>query len=128
MELETVRCSPSFRGGEIEVSGKIDDVHNIRIHYVNVLDQENQTFTCEIEFEADLHLDLNVEVLGRYHSYDDYAPDSYTTSKSIYHVFGAEVVARFHPKAPEDLEFESVSVYGNSVKPSADQIADRLFL
>jgi hypothetical protein len=83
MELETVRCSPSFRGGEIEVSGKIDDVHNIRIHYVNVLDQENQTFTCEIEFEADLHLHLNVEVLSRYHSYDDYAPDSYTTSKSI---------------------------------------------
>jgi hypothetical protein len=85
MELETVRCSPSFRGGEKEVSGKIDDVHNIRIHYVNVLDQEN------------------------------------------HHVFGAEVVARFHPKAPEDLEFESVSVYGNSVKPSAHQIADRLF-
>lgn len=126
MELVPVRGS--FRGYQVSVAGQIDDLDEIKIHSVNVLDQEGQTFTCEIEFEAALILDLNVGIEGQYHGYNDYERGRFfTTQESIWHFFSAEVVARFDPKAPEDIEFESVSVYGNSVELSTDQIEDRLF-
>ena len=126
MELVPVRGS--FRGYQGRIAGQIDGVDEIKIHSVNVLDQEGQTFTCEIEFEAALILDLSVEIEGQHHSYDHYERAScFTTHESIWHFFCAEVVARFDRKAPEDIEFESVSVYGNSVELRADQIADRLF-
>jgi hypothetical protein len=93
-----------------------------------VLDQDGEEFSCEIEFEANLILNLNIEIEGRYHGYDDYERGRFfTTHESIWHVFGAEFGARFDQKAPEDIEFEAVNVYGNSVELSADRIEDRLF-
>jgi hypothetical protein len=44
-----------------------------------------------------------------------------------YGTFSAPNSARFDQKAPEDIEFEAVNVYGNSVELSADRIEDRLF-
>jgi predicted nucleic acid-binding protein len=89
--MELVPVHGSFRGNQGRVVGKIDDVDEIKIHYVNVLDQDGEEFSCEIEFEANLILNLNIEIEGRYHGYDDYERGRFfTTHESIWHVFGAE--------------------------------------
>ena len=128
MELVCTRGSLSIRGREVRVAGKIDRVDDIQILSVNVLDQKDETFTSEIEIEAGLCIDLSVEVEGGYHGYDDYEPPSYhTMERTIYQYFYAEVVARFDQKAPEEIEFESIHVSGNSVELRPDQIEERWF-
>jgi hypothetical protein len=126
MELVPVR--DILRGYEVSAAGKIEGVNEIRIHTVNVLDQDGNTYSCEIEFEADLLLYLDVEVEGQYHNHGDYEPpDFYTTHTSAWHFFRAEIGVRFDPKAPDAIEFEAVDVYGNAVELRPDQIGDRLF-
>ena len=52
-----VPVSSSFRGGQGRQKSQIDDVDEIYITTVNVLDQQEKTFTCEIEFDAALIVD-----------------------------------------------------------------------
>jgi hypothetical protein len=85
-----VPVSVPFRGGQGRAEGKIDDVDEIYMSTVNVLDQEEQTFTCEIEFDTTLIVDLNIEIDWGYNG--DY--QKLTTHESIGQVFYAEVVAR----------------------------------
>jgi hypothetical protein len=122
MSLESGR-GLSARGYEVSFSGRIDDVNEIRIQAVSVLDQEDQTFTCQIEFEADLRLYLHVEIEGRYHNHGDYElGSSCLTEESIWQFFYAEVVARFDPEDPKAIEFQSVYVHGHSVELKDDII------
>lgn len=123
-------CSPgswSTQRAQVRVSGRIYGVDDINILSVSVLDQDGDIFTCEIELEARLCLDLNVEV-GGYQDYGDYKPPSFQTLQtSIHHYFCAEVITKFERKAPENIELESVSVSGNSVELRPEQIDDRWF-
>jgi hypothetical protein len=126
MELESTR-GWTRRGYDVTFAGKIDGVDEIRILTVSVIDQVEPTFTCEIEFEANLRLYLHVDVDGRDHGAGGYEPgSSFTTHKSIWHYFCAEVIAHFDPKDPADIQFESVHVYGNSVELRDDQVVEQL--
>jgi len=87
-----------------DLTGEVQDVGDIQVLSVNVLDRDEMTFTCEIEFEAGLALRLEIE-----HE-EDYEPRFQRTARSIYRIFGAEVVVRFDPKNPSAVEFESVYV------------------
>ncbi len=106
------------------ISGRIVGVDEINILSVNVLDQEDNTFTCEVELEAGLCVDLNVEV-EEYYGYEPPSSHMHTMHRTIYHYFYAEVITKFDQKAPEDIEFESIYVSGNSVELRADQIEER---
>ena len=98
--MELVGGSWSMRGRhQVMLSGRIVGVDDINILSVNVLDQEDNTFTCEVELEAGLCVDLNVEV-GEYYGYE---PSSFHTMyRTIYHYFYAEVITKFkaHPVVP----------------------------
>ena len=123
--MELVPLHGSFRGDEGRADGNIDGIDDINIISVSVFNREQEIFTCEIEFEAALILNLNAEIDWRYDDNEDYR--RFTIHDSIYHIFSAEVIVRFDPKAPQDIEFESICVYGNSVELSADQVFDRFF-
>jgi hypothetical protein len=104
---------------QVMLSGRIDGVDDINILSVNVLDQEDNTFTCEVELEAGLCVDLNVEV-AKYYGYEP--TRLHIMHRTIYHYFYAEVITKFDQQAPEDIEFESIHVSGNSVELRPDQI------
>lgn len=129
MEIKGSRGIVSYRGNIANFSGKICGVDDINIHYVNVMEQEDRTLTCEIELEALLCLDLEIETEGEYRGYgDEYdydPPAHYNISQSVWHIFGAEVIAVFDQKNPQTMEIESVHVYGSTVDIRPDQITDR---
>lgn len=127
MKIKGSRGIVSYRGNIASFSGKIYGVDEISIHYVNVLAQEDKTFTCEIELEALLCLDLDIETEGEYRGYgDDYDPPAhYNISQSVWHIFSAEVVAVFDQKNPQAIEIESAYIHGSTVDIRPDQITDR---
>ena len=56
--------------------GKVSEVYSVNIISLNVLDQQGQTFTCELEIEAELSLDIDVEIESHYgYGPDDYEPE-----------------------------------------------------
>jgi len=123
MELVGSRGSWSMRGGHLMISGRIVGVDDINILSVNVLDQEDNNFTCEVELEAGLCVDLDVEVEG----YSGYESSSFhTMHRTIYHYFYAEVITNFDQKVSEDIDFDSIHVSGNSVELRADQIEEAM--
>jgi hypothetical protein len=127
MELVGSRGPWHMRAGDVSVSGKIDGVDEINILSVNVLDQEADKFTCEVEVEAGLYLELNVEVSGEY-GHGDYKPPSFhNINRTVYDYFYAEVILKFDQKVPGEVEFQSIHVSGNSVELRPDQIEDRWF-
>jgi hypothetical protein len=80
------------------VAAKIDNVHSVNITSLNVLEQQEQTFTCEPEIEAEISLEIDVEIEGRYRygGPDDYEPSQrYSISQSRTEYFYPEVVVRF---------------------------------
>jgi hypothetical protein len=103
------------------ISGCISGVDDISIHYVNVLTQAGNTFTCEIEFAAELNLDLTIE----YHDFNS-PPYLYGARRSLCHLFEGEVIVVFEQATLEVIEVESVSVYGNAVELSSRQITEIL--
>lgn len=129
MEIKGSRSIVSHRGNIANFSGKIYGIDDISIHYVNVLEQEDKTFTCEIELEALLCLDLDIETEGEYRGYgDEYdydPPAHYNMSQSVWHIFSAEVIAVFDQNDSQAMEIESVYVHGNTVDIRPDQITDR---
>jgi hypothetical protein len=122
-DMELVGTSGWSMRGERHVihSGRIFGVDDVNILSVNVLDEEDNTFTCEIELEAGLCVDLNIEV-EEYYNYEPPSRHFHTIQRTIYNYFYAEVKTKFDQKAPEEIEFESIHVSGNSVELRADQI------
>jgi hypothetical protein len=107
--------------GRQGITGRITGVDEINIHYVNVVTQAGKQFTCEIEFEAEVNLDLTVEY------YDLYSPPYlYEMRRSLSHVFQAEVIAVFEQATCEVIDVESVGVYGNALELNSRQITEIL--
>jgi hypothetical protein len=106
---------------KVSFTGRIFGVDDLDILSVNVLDEQENTFTCEVELEAGLCVDLNVEV-EEYHHYEPPSLHFHTIQRTIYHYFYAEVITKFDQQAPEEIDFESIHVSGNSVELRADQI------
>jgi hypothetical protein len=86
---------------------KIDDVQSVNITSINVLEQQEHTFTCELEVEADISLEIDVEIESNWDEYASRRHHSIHRSRIEY--FYPEVVVRFDPST-EDLEFESIYV------------------
>lgn len=126
LDVDISRSSFHGRGG-IEAA-KIDDVHSVNITSLNVLEQQEQTFTCEPEIEAEISLEIDVEIEGRfgYGGPDDYEPSQrYSISQSRTEYFYPEVVVRFDPSTG-DLEFESISLGTQSVQVGIDDVEGHL--
>jgi hypothetical protein len=100
-----------FRDWEL-TAAEIDDVHQpVRIISVNVLDQDELRFTCELEIEADLAVSVYAELPSRYGM--DYEPPRHRSmhgTKAAY--FSSEVVVRFD-RSTGNLEFDSIYVSGD---------------
>jgi hypothetical protein len=123
MEVHVDR-SPSFGTRGVILAAEIDDLHSLNIISVNVLEQHEQTFTCELEVEAGLSLDIEVEVEGRY-GYNE-PPWRHSIHQSRTEYFYAEVVARFEPSTG-DIEFESVYVNMQAVRVGFDDVEGHLY-
>lgn len=101
------------------VGARIEDVYSINITSLNILEQEGKTFTCEPEIEAEIGVDLDVEVEGRYGEYEP----SHLYSKSHAHTeyIYPEVVVHFD-QSTGSLEFESISLVGRAIQISIDDV------
>ncbi len=94
---------------QIEVAAEIADATDVNVHHLNVLSENaDQTFVCEIEFEAYLWIDLEIEEGTTSTGGAFEARASHSESDTITKYFSAEVVVRFDPANPEDSEFESI--------------------
>jgi hypothetical protein len=106
------------------------DVDQITILSSNVISREGKEFTCEIEFEACLILELNLTMKSRSpFGGDDYESRRFHLSHSHAQVFYAEVVIYYD--ADEPGESEVASVYCDpaiEIDPAnVDQLSRRRF-
>jgi hypothetical protein len=125
-DVEFSRYGRDVRGGI--VAAQIDAVHSINVTSLNVVEEEGQTFTCEVEVEAEIALDIDVEVEG-HHGYteDEYEPTRrYSVSQTTIEYVYPEVVVRFE-LSTGSLEFESISLVSQTVRISIDEVAERHF-
>jgi PIN domain len=112
-------------GGPTLMSGKVEQIDDISIHYVNVLEHVGRQFTCEIEFEAELIMELEIEIEGQY-NYDDYEPSHhFSLGKTIRRIFLAEIVADFDSTTPDEIAFDSVYVSARSIELDSDELSGR---
>ncbi|SFH97156.1 PIN domain-containing protein [Bradyrhizobium sp. Gha] len=109
------------------VAARITDVHSASVVSLNILDQDGQTFTCEPEIEVEVSLDIEVEVEGSYYGLDEYEPSSvHSISQTRTELVYPEVIVRFDQSSGL-LEFESISMVGQKVRVSIDEISWRSF-
>ena len=122
-ELIVVRGDARLR----RLSGIVRDVDDISVHYVNVLEREGMTFTCEIEFEARFVLRIELEEKEQFgYEYEDYEPARLSrTEKSIHRVFTAEVVVKFDSEKSDEAELESVYVFKENIELDIDDVMRR---
>jgi predicted nucleic acid-binding protein len=114
------RLSEELRGSPVKVrgihatdvediTGNVDDVSDVSITHLNVISQAGSEFVCEIQVEADLALDLTIEMTWRYTGDEDYEPGPiHYVTDSVWHYSYAEVVVNFDPAYPSDAEIESI--------------------
>jgi hypothetical protein len=123
VDVEFSRYGRNDRGSI--VGARIDDVHSINVVSLNVLDEENQTFICEPEIEAEIALDIDIEVeeFGYAH---DFETRQYSVSQTRTEYFYPEVVVRFE-LATGSLEFESISLRSRAVRVGIDDIESRSY-
>jgi hypothetical protein len=124
LDVEFSRYGRDERGSI--VAAQIDDVHSINVTSLNVVDEDGQTFTCEVEVEAEVALDVDIEVEGQYgYAEDNYEPSRrYSVSHTTIEYFYPEVVVRFEVSTG-NLEFESIWMAGQAVRISIDEVAER---
>jgi hypothetical protein len=107
----------------IDVRGEISSVDYISVHYVNVFNYEDDIFTCNIEFEASVSTELDVEKAPQYYGYDEY--DSgyvYRTDQEETHLFSAEIEVKLTADAKSIEEIQSIYIVGNDLEISAGSI------
>jgi PIN domain len=124
-DLDVEAARHARYGNSTLASGKVEQVDDISIHYVNVLEHDGNKFTCEIEFEAELVMALEVEIEGQYH-YDDYEPPQhFSLDKAIHRTFLAEIVVNFDPNKSDETAFDSVYVSARSIELDSDELIGR---
>jgi hypothetical protein len=119
IDIEFSRHGSDERGAI--VAARIDGVHSINVTSLNVFEQQGETFTCEPEIEAEISLDIDVEVEGGLRE----LTRRYSVSRTRVEYFYPEVIAHFEPSSG-NLEFESVSLGFQRVRVSIDDIEGRL--
>lgn len=127
-EVDISRSARYGRDGITIEGAKISDVHSIKVTLLNVLEQEDQTFTCEPEIEAEISLEIDVEIEGRegYGGPDDYEPPRReSVSQLRIEYFYPEVIVRFD-RSTGDLEFESISLGLQSIEVGVDDVERHL--
>ena len=107
MRAETPRASRYYVPGPVSAHGasKAATVHEI--HSVKILDADENTYACEVEFEAALTFRLAVED-SRY--FDEAPSTSFDMDYEISENFAAIVVVRFDVATTRLLEIVSVEV------------------
>jgi hypothetical protein len=123
MDVDFRRSSSS--GKATIVAAKIEKVHSVNVTMLNVLEQQEQTFTCEPEIEAEISFEINIEVEDRYGS-DHTPPQYHSISVTKFEYFYPEVVVRFEP-ATGELEFESISFGTQGVRIDIDDVDARSY-
>ncbi|UFW41692.1 PIN domain-containing protein [Bradyrhizobium sp. WSM471] len=120
-----VEYSRYNRAEEVNIiAARVEDVYSVNVLSLNVLEQEGQTFTCEPEIEVEVSLGIEVEVQGRY---DEYEPSRHHwISQTRTEYFYPEVVLRFD-QLTGNLEFDSISLAGQTVQVSINEINSRSF-
>jgi hypothetical protein len=103
-------------------AAKVHDVNSIKITSLNVLDQQEQVFTCEPEIEATVDLNVDVETEGDYFE----PPHIFSTSLTSTQYFYPEVIVRFDSKTGE-IEFESVVLGSPTIEVDVEEISPRSF-
>lgn len=86
------------------------EVLQISIQVLNVISREQNTFTCEIEFDASLLIDLSFDVGARYGIGDDEyeAPREISVGYTHLDSFDAVVVVKYEVADPIASELLSV--------------------
>jgi hypothetical protein len=111
---EELRGSPvkvrRFHATDVDnITGNVEDVSDVSITHLNVIVQDGSEFVCEIQIEADLALDLIIEMAWRYTGEEDYEPGPiHYETDSVWHYSYAEVVVNFDPAKPSDAEIKSI--------------------
>ncbi|BAR62034.1 hypothetical protein ABIF50_005745 [Bradyrhizobium diazoefficiens] len=101
-----------YSHGRIRINAaKVANVHSISIVSLNVLDQQGSTFTCEPEIEAEVELNIDVEIEDYSDGPDDYYHHQQSLTHTQFEYLYPEVIVRFDPKTGE-LEFESIYLSG----------------
>jgi len=121
-ELDVEISRASFHGRGVIAAAKIDNVHSVNVTWVNVLDQREQTFTCEPEIEAEISLDIDVE---NEEDYRERPSKRLSISQSRIEYFYPEVIVRFEPST-EDLEFVSISLGTRTIRVGIDDVVEHL--
>ena len=94
----------------LEVEASVSDVSDLNVHHLSVISQnEHETFNCEIDFEANLWIDFEIDV-GISSTGADFRPiDSVIETEGINQPFlSAEVTVEFYPANPEKSEIVAV--------------------
>lgn len=119
-EINTGRRS-KFEDRSI-TKAEIERVDRINILDVEILDRDDRQFICEVEFEAEIVVELEVEIEGGYG--DDYAsPYRYGRQRAIHRLFYAEiVVSEFDSNDPAAMTFESIYVPAREIEIEVDEI------
>ncbi|MGY8679070.1 PIN domain-containing protein [Bradyrhizobium sp. UFLA05-153] len=106
-----VKFGRLYRVDDIDdVSGTVSDATDLNIVHLNVISRKENVFSCEIEAEVHLQIDLTIEVARQYGLYEEeYVPSRtiYETD-SVWHYFYPQVEIRFDPVNPDDAEIESI--------------------
>jgi PIN domain-containing protein len=113
----------------VSVKGRVDAAKILGILSVNVIESDPPRFVCEVEFESDLSISLNVSEEfdeGWRNVLDDFEFEQYRSRHmrgvTLTRSFIAEVELNFDPALREELSVESVWVGGDVVEIERDDL------
>jgi hypothetical protein len=109
----------------VEASAKIKRVDGINIFDVEVVERDGGRLICEVGFEAEIAVEIEVEFEGEfgYHADDYQPPIGLRREKTLHRTFYAEVVIiTLDPMAPEDIEFESIYSPSRPIELASEDI------
>jgi hypothetical protein len=95
-------------GREIEVTGSVYRASELKIFNLNVLSQKGNCFSCEIEFNAWLEMEFEVELGSRSSPSTFEASRSFRDTDTMNFSFVAGIVVIFDNSSPDDAEIESL--------------------
>lgn len=111
-------------GNDVEsITGYVDDVNGLELIESNVVDRNGSRFTCELQYETDLSLDLEVQIAGYQVDEDDYMPPiTHNPRVGITHNLVVYVDVDFDPTKPEKVEFESIQILEPRIELRRNQL------
>lgn len=109
------------RGRNIRMRGDIDHVPSVNVISAHILDQQENTFTCELEVEAEIAVNIDLEEEGGFGERGDEPTRYHSIHRTTFTYLYPEVIVRFDPSTG-DLEFESIYVSSDALKVSFDDL------